>query len=76
MTNPLRTWEDYELFIYSLTEKYPTMPRSNLTFTRLGASLARVSGELHFDRYPARCKIYDAVEGFRLPAKLVLLSFR
>jgi hypothetical protein len=46
MTNPLRTPEDYELFIYTLTAQYSIMRRSTITFVRLGASLARVAGEL------------------------------
>ena len=49
MTNPLRTSEDYELFIYSLVAQFPAARRSTVTFVRLGASLARVAGELHFD---------------------------
>ena len=49
MTNPLRTPEDYELFIYTLTAQFPAVRRSTVTFVRIGASLARVAGELHFD---------------------------
>lgn len=49
MINALRTSEDYELFIYTLAEDYPSIRRSTLTFIRRGASLARVSGEIHFD---------------------------
>lgn len=50
MTNPLRSAEDYELFIYTLTQQFPSVRRSTLTFVRLGGSLARVAGELYFDR--------------------------
>jgi len=50
MSNPLRTPEDYELFLYTLTEQYPSVSHSTVTFVRLGASLARVSGELYFDQ--------------------------
>ena len=31
MTNPLRTAEDYELFLYSLKEQYPSIRRSTIT---------------------------------------------
>ncbi len=48
--NPLRTSEDYELFLYTLTQQFPSIRRSTLVFIRIGASLARVSGELYFDR--------------------------
>jgi hypothetical protein len=41
--------EDYELFIYTISEHFPLIRRSTLTFQRLGSSLARVVGDLHFD---------------------------
>jgi len=50
MINPLRTSEDYELFIYNLPEQFISIRRSTLTLVRLGASLGRVAGEVHFDR--------------------------
>jgi len=46
----LRTPEAYELFIYTLTEQFASIRRSTITMIRLGASLARVAGELQFDR--------------------------
>ena len=49
MNNPLRIPEDYELFLYTLTEKFPSVRRSTVTFARRGATLARVAGELFFD---------------------------
>jgi hypothetical protein len=67
MSNPLRTPEDYELFLYTLAEQFPAVRGSTLTLVRRGASLARVSGELTFDngiRLIVRQRIlYD-----RLPA--------
>lgn len=50
MTDPFRTPEDYELFLYTLTDRFPSILRSTLAFVRRGHSLARVSGELYFDR--------------------------
>ncbi|HTA29811.1 MAG TPA: DUF6516 family protein [Candidatus Cybelea sp.] len=50
MSNPLRTPEDYELFIYSLPEQFKSIRQSTVTLVRLGASLGRVAGELQFDR--------------------------
>jgi len=32
MTDPLRTPEDYELFLYTLTEQFPWVRRSTVTF--------------------------------------------
>jgi hypothetical protein len=46
MTNPFRTAEDYELFLYTLQEHYLTIRRSTIVFIRRGATLARVAGEL------------------------------
>ena len=49
MTDPLRSASDYELFIYTLAQQFPSIRRSTLTFVRLAASLARVAGAVHFD---------------------------
>ena len=46
MSDPFRTPEDYELFLYTLVERLPVISRSTLVFVRAGASMARVSGEL------------------------------
>lgn len=48
MTNPFRTPEDYELFLYTLLAQFSSVHHSTLTFIRRGATLARVSGELNF----------------------------
>jgi hypothetical protein len=48
MTNPFRTPEDYELFLYTLTEQFPSVRSSTIVFIRRGATLARVIGELYF----------------------------
>ena len=50
MINSLRTPDDYELFLYTLQETFPSIRHSTVTFVRRGATLARVAGELHFDR--------------------------
>jgi hypothetical protein len=49
MNNPLRTPEDYELFLYTLAEQFPSVRSSRLVFIRRGATLARVTGELQFE---------------------------
>ena len=49
MTNPLRTFEDYEFFLYALTDQFPSVRRSTVTLIRRGATLARATGELYFD---------------------------
>jgi Family of unknown function (DUF6516) len=49
MTSPLRSPEDYEIFLYSLSERYPSIRRSTVALTRRGHSLARVTGEISFN---------------------------
>ncbi len=67
MNNPLRTPEDYELFLYTIAEKFPVIRRSTLTLARRGASLARVAGELAFD-YGIRLVVRQRIIYDRLPA--------
>ena len=67
MNNPLRIPEDYELFLYTLTEQFPSVRRSTVTFIRREASLARVAGELHFD-HAIRLVVRERVLYHRLPA--------
>jgi len=50
MNDPLRTPEDYELFLYTLADQFPSVRRSTVVFIRRGATLARVTGELYFDQ--------------------------
>ena len=45
--SPFRSIGDYELFIYSLPERYPQITESSLTLVRAGARLARVAGRIH-----------------------------
>ncbi len=49
MTLPFRTVEDYELFLYTLKDQFPSIRRSTVTLVRRGTTLARVVGELYFD---------------------------
>lgn len=66
MNNALRTPEDYELFLYTLTEQFPSVRRSTVAFVRRGAFLARVEGALHFDR-GIRLVVRERVLYHRLP---------
>lgn len=67
MTSPLRTPEDYELFLYGLREQFASIRRSSVTFIRRGASLARVAGELHFE-HDILLVIRERIVYQRLPA--------
>lgn len=69
MTNPLRTADDYELFIYAIKERFPSVRRSTLTFVRRGSSLAKVAGELHFDR-DVRLVVRERIVYDRQPAMI------
>jgi hypothetical protein len=67
MTNPLRTATDYELFLYTLVEQFPSIQRSTIVFIRRGDSLGRVSGELFFAT-GIRIVVRERVLYNRLPA--------
>jgi len=67
MNNPLRTIEDYELFLYTLKQQFPFIRHSTLILTRRGSSLARISGELQFDR-GIRLIVRERILYHRLPA--------
>jgi len=67
MNNPLRTIEDYELFLYTLKQQFPFVRHSTLILTRRGTSFARVSGELQFD-HGIRLVVRERILYHRLPA--------
>lgn len=66
MSEHFRTAEDYELFIYSLPERFKSIRHSTLTFVRRGASLGRIAGELHFDQQ-IRLVVRERILFDRLP---------
>jgi len=66
MDDPLRTPEDYELFLYTLPERFPSVNRCTVTLSRRGASLGRVTGELHFD-HGIRLVVRERLVWHRLP---------
>lgn len=67
MNNPLRSADDYELFIYTLAERYSSIQSSTLVFERRGSTLARVAGEIMFER-DFRIAVRERVVFDRLPA--------
>jgi hypothetical protein len=67
MSNSLRTIEDYELFLYTIQEQFPSILHSSVILVRMGATLARVTGELHFDQ-KIRIVIRERILSNRLPA--------
>jgi len=67
MSHPLATPADYELFIYTLGEQFPAVRRSTVRFVRRGATLARVFGELSFDK-DVRLMVRERILYHRLPA--------
>jgi hypothetical protein len=46
MNSTFRTLQDYELFLYTLIEQILRIARSTIIIVRVGASMAKVSGEL------------------------------
>ena len=67
MSNALRTIEDYELFVYTLAEQFPSVRQSTVTRIRRGASLARIVGELRFD-HEIRLVVRQRILYHHLPA--------
>lgn len=66
MSNPLRSPEDYELFVYTLSEQFPLVRCSTVAFIRRGATLARVAGKLYFD-YGIHLVVRERLLYHRLP---------
>lgn len=66
MNNPLRTPEDYELFLYTLAQQFSSVRSSTLVFIRRGATLARVKGELYFEQ-DVRLVIRERILYHQLP---------
>ena len=46
--NPFQSLRDYEEFIYTLPQRFPSMSHSTLVVVRRGARVATVSGEIAF----------------------------
>lgn len=69
MSSALRTIEDYEFFLYTLAEQFPSIRRSTLRLIRRGQTLARVSGELHFDG-EVRLVVRERLLYDRLPVRI------
>ena len=47
--NPLLSLADYEQFIYTLLQQFPSIRRSTLTVIRRGVHVVRVIGNVEFD---------------------------
>jgi hypothetical protein len=54
------TLEDYELFIYALQDRYPSIQLSTLTVVRQASNVATVEGELQF-RQGVRLHVMEVV---------------
>ncbi len=69
MIDPFRTPEDYELFLYTLGNRFPVVRNTTVVFIRLGASLARIAGEITFDQ-SIRLVVRERAVYHRLPLVL------
>ena len=49
--NPLQSLRDYEQFIYTLQQRYPSIRRTTLTVFCRGAGVARLAGEVEIGNY-------------------------
>ncbi len=66
MSEPFRTPEDYELYLYTLTEQFDAIETSTITLIRLGSTLARVAGEIIF-KNGIRLVVRERILYHRLP---------
>jgi len=66
MSEHFRTPEDYELFLYTLTDRFASVRRSTVTLVRRGTTLARVAGEIWFD-HDIRLVVRERLVFDRLP---------
>ncbi|PIX41647.1 MAG: hypothetical protein CO096_06810 [Armatimonadetes bacterium CG_4_9_14_3_um_filter_66_14] len=69
MSSALRTIEDYEFFLYTLAEQFPSIRRSTLRLIHRGQTLARVTGELRFDG-EVRLVVRERLLYDRLPVRI------
>ncbi len=69
MTDPFRTPEDYELFLYTLANQFASVRGTTVVFIRLGATLARIAGEITFD-HSIRLVVRERALFHRLPLVL------
>jgi hypothetical protein len=46
--NPFRSLRDYEEFVYTLSQAFPSIEKSTLVVFRRGATLVTITGEIHF----------------------------
>lgn len=49
--NPFQSLADYERFVYTLQQRFPSIHRSTLTVIRRGAAVARLTGEVEIGEY-------------------------
>jgi len=47
--SPFQSLADYETFVYTIQQDYPSITRSTLILARRGRSTANLTGELRFD---------------------------
>jgi hypothetical protein len=66
MSEHFRTPEDYELFLYTLTDRFASVRRTTVTLVRRGTTLARVAGEICFD-HDIRLVVRERLVFDRLP---------
>ena len=66
MNESFRTPEDYELYLYTLAEKFDSIETSTITFIRQGSTLARVAGEITF-KNGIRLVVRERILFHRLP---------
>ena len=56
--NPFQSLREYERFVYSLTNSYPSIRHSTLTVVQMGRGMAELRGSLDFP-FGVRLQVYE-----------------
>lgn len=72
--NPFSSLNEYERFVYTLQQEYPSITRSTLVIIRRGRKFAELSGELAFAR-EYRLVVYERLSWDEGPLSLEGYSY-
>jgi hypothetical protein len=71
--NPLQSLAEYERFVYTLQQRYPSIRRSTLTVIRRGATVARITGDLEIDDF--RITVREKLSFVDQPGQIVSYGY-
>lgn len=71
--NPFQSLADFERFIYTLQQRYPSIRRSTLVVIRRGVAVARLAGELEIGNY--RIVVREKLSFADAPGRIASYSY-